>query len=92
MSAMHKKSVTVTSILILISLMLTGDQFVKVAALFAILNVHLASESYFYKSVVPDFATGVEDVTEDFIKHCRYMSPNLQDLHVIVDAGWSHPG
>jgi hypothetical protein len=92
MSAMYRKSVTVTSILMLVSLMLIGDQYVKVAALFTILGVHLASESYFYKSVVPDFATGMKDVTEDFIKYCRHMSPDLQDLHVIVDAGWSHPG
>jgi len=34
----------------------------------------------------------VQKITDEFIIQCKIATPDKSDVHVMIDAGWSHPG
>ena len=54
--------------------------------------MNFSSERFFYKQAVPDIDTAVNNVTKKFLKECRSKIEDKNNVRVMIDAGWSHPG
>ena len=52
----------------------------------------MESESKFSKTVISKLDKTVQKITDEFIIQCRLATPNKADVHVMIDAGWNHPG
>jgi hypothetical protein len=83
---------TITSQLLLNLVVLSGNTYQKVSTLFGSMGIPIESETKFYKNIIPTLNKAIQQVTDDFIWKCRLESKNSSDLHVVIDAGWSHPG
>jgi hypothetical protein len=76
----------------LVLIVLSGSTYQKVSTLFGIMGMEVESESKFSKTVLPDLDKAVQRITDEFIIQCRIATPDKADVHVMIDAGWSHPG
>ena len=71
---------------------MTGDTYNRVAGILALIGLHIGSEQYYHKKVVTKLDGAVRSVTQRFLAECRKKTPNQKDMHIMIDAGWSHPG
>jgi hypothetical protein len=91
-AATYFKSISTTNFLSLISILLRGDTYSNTAALFSLMGLPIGSKTYYYGKIVKLVSEAVEKVTLRFLQHNCQQSPNLQEVYLILDAGWSHPG
>ena len=84
--------VTISNYLLLITILLTGDTYSKVSAIFHLLGTNIGSKDYYHDTVIEQVEKAVSEESEKFILQCRQITPDKKDIHLIVDAGWSHPG
>ena len=54
--------------------------------------MHLGSETYFYTTTLPKVMISVQRVTDAFLWDCKLQTPQPDNMRLIIDAGWSHPG
>lgn len=52
----------------------------------------IGSQSYYSEKVIPAVDSAVQIVINRFLLECRTTISNPQQVRVIIDAGWSHPG
>ena len=83
---------TETSYLMLALILISGNTYQKTSTIFGIMGIGLESESKFCKSVLPEMERAVQKITDQFIIQCRIKTPSKSDVHVMIDAGWNHPG
>jgi hypothetical protein len=76
----------------LIAILLSGEIYSKVSVLFHILGTNIGSKDYYHSTVVTKVDDVVKQEVEKFILQCRQLTPDVNDVHVTIDAGWSHPG
>lgn len=81
-----------TSFLLLILIVFTGSTYSKVHQLFGLLGMKIASEDFYHKTVLPDLEKATQEVFDEFMASCRNQTADKQDMHIVIDAGWSHPG
>ena len=55
-------------------------------------GLRFGSEDLFHRNVAKNLSNSVETVTNTFIWNCRAQIINKNDVHLIVDARWSHSG
>ena len=91
-SPSFKRYGTVTSSLLMMLIVLCGTTYRVVSSLLGMLGIFMESESKFGKKTMPFLSRAVEKITNEFILKCRSTTPNLSDVHIMIDAGWSHPG
>lgn len=73
-------------------IIISGNTYQKMSNLFGIMGMGIESESKFSKTVIPEIDKAVQKITNQFIIQCRLKTPTMTDVHVMIDAGWSHPG
>ena len=83
---------TITNFLLLLYVIMTEDTYGRVASILALIGLHIGSEQYYHNKVVPKLDVAVSNITQRFLAECRKKTPNPKDMHIMIDAGWSHPG
>src|SRR5690242_5876810 len=83
---------TITNFLLLLFIIITDDTYSRVAGIMALIGLNFGSKQFYNNKVVTELDTAVLNVTKEFLAECRKRTPNTQDMHIIIDAGWSHPG
>lgn len=78
--------------LLLVSILLTGDTFTKIAALFGLLEVNTGSKSTFYSTIIPDVQQTADIVMKKFMEYTRSLINDPSDVFLVFDGAWSHPG
>jgi hypothetical protein len=81
-----------TGLWLLMIVLLTGSTFQQIHSMFSLLGIHILSESYYHQKAVPTLENAIETIFKSFIKDCRNEIEYPNDVHLIIDAGWSHPG
>ena len=76
----------------MILIIITGNTYAKVNTLFGLMGVNIGSESFYNTKIIPKMDIAVSKILDRFLLECRLNTPNIKDVHLIVDAGWSHPG
>jgi len=71
---------------------MTGDTYYRIASILALVGLNIGSQQFYNSKVVTKLDDAVFKVTQQFLAECRKMTPNRKDMHIIIDAGWSHPG
>jgi hypothetical protein len=77
---------------LLAATMICGQSFTSQSSLLSIMGMNYGSESFFYRNIIPDFVKAVDTVFQKFLNNCRSQIVDINDVSIIVDAGWSHPG
>jgi hypothetical protein len=75
-----------------VCILLRGDTYTNTAALLALLGTPLGSESFFYQNILPQVAEAVNGITKEFLEHNQAQIQDRNNVHIILDAGWNHPG
>ncbi len=55
-------------------------------------DLNQLSKQAFYRDIVPTVEHVVEEFLEEVCRMGRSVTPDPNDVWVIVDTGWSHPG
>jgi hypothetical protein len=91
-SQKHGSYGTMINYTTLLYITITGSTYTQTSALFNLLGIGIGSESFYNKKVSTELNRAVSIVTKKFIEECRLLIEDKNDVHVVVDAGWSHPG
>lgn len=78
--------------LLMMAILLTGSTFERTSSLLNILEINIGSKTFYHRTVVPDVETEVNKLLEDFLKWTRSQIKNKDDVFIVIDGGWSHPG
>jgi hypothetical protein len=78
--------------LLLVCILLTGSTWERTSSLFALLEISCGSKSFYSEDAVNLVDSAVTGLTQDFIAECRKKVVNRNDIYLMIDAGWSHPG
>ena len=84
--------VSLTYFLFMCSILLSGSTWIKASGMVTLMDLPSPSKTFFYGTVSDNVGTAVESVTKDFIYQCRKKIADINDLFVVIDAGWSHAG
>lgn len=76
----------------MVSILLTGSTFEKTSALFSIMEMEIGSKSFYHETVVNDVDNAVTELLKDFLKWTREQIKDKNNVFLVFDAGWSHPG
>jgi hypothetical protein len=71
---------------------LTGSTYEKIKELLMFTEIKPPSKSFFYATIIPDETKAVQKVLDDFLFFNQQMVEDPDDLWIILDTGWSHPG
>ncbi len=71
--------------------LICGHTYSGISTLFGLLGINTGSKTTYHDRVVPKAEEAVEAVLK-FLVECRNKTPDKRDLHLVIDAGWSHPG
>jgi hypothetical protein len=83
---------TSSSDLLLSLIPLCGTSYQIVSTILGIMGIPMESESKFSQNILPKLTQAVNQITKEFIIKCRLATPDRNDVKVMIDAGWSHPG
>ncbi len=78
--------------LILVAILLSGSTFERTCSLFNIMEMDIGSKVFYHRTVVPDVDNAVNNLLDDFLKWTGSQIKDKNDVFVVFDAGWSHPG
>jgi len=78
--------------LLLVFILIAGDTYSKISTLFSLLGISVGSKDYYDRTVIPDVDGAVAAVTERILRDCWNQTPHKDDMYIMLDAGWSHPG
>src|SRR5690349_6853087 len=73
-------------------ILLTGSTFERTSALFNLMEINIGSKSFYHETVLVDVEKTVDELLEEFLMLTRKQIKNKDDVFLVFDAGWSHPG
>src|SRR5258708_4529707 len=76
----------------MVFILISGATYGRVFQLFGLLGMQIASESFFSQTVVPKVDKATQQLLDEFIQQCQMLTPDPNNVHFVIDAGWSHPG
>jgi hypothetical protein len=82
----------VTNYLASIFTILTGSTYTEVSNIFGLLGINMPSESYFNETIIKKLEQAVKIVLDRFLRDCKIQIEDKENIAMIIDAGWSHPG
>jgi hypothetical protein len=83
---------TLSYILLLVSILLTGGTWEGTAGLFGLMEMSCGNKGTYHSQAVLLVDKAVTELVQEFIAECRKQVVNRHDVYLMVDAGWSHPG
>jgi hypothetical protein len=90
-SSTYERFSTFTNYIVMIFIVFIGDTYSRISGLFKLIGLNLGSKQYYHKQMT-DLDKVVDKVTQNLLHSCRQQTPFRDDMFIMLDAGWSHPG
>jgi hypothetical protein len=74
------------------SILLTGSTWDRASSLFSLLEIPIGDKTTYHREACDLVDKAVQDITQQFVADCRKKVVDRNDVCLMVDAGWSHPG
>jgi hypothetical protein len=81
-----------TCYLALCLILIIGSTYSKMINFFGLMGLNFGSESLYSKNILQDVNAAVTKMLDRLLLDSRISTPDAQNVHIIIDAGWSHPG
>jgi len=81
-----------TYMMLLVSILLIGSTWDRVSSLFSLLEINAGDKSTYHTKACTLVDDAVNKVTQQFLADCRKKIADINDVYLMIDAGWSHPG